>query len=130
MKQWRWVQREALLRLHGMSLVQFGGLAGLRDGGLLDSALSRPEQLANYATPDVADIAAAYAFGLAKNHPFIDGNKRAAFLSLGLSLRLNGYRLTASQPEATQTILMLASGNLSEEALATWVRGQMMSMNS
>ena len=130
MKQWRWMQREALLRLHAMSLVQFGGLAGLRDGGLLDSALSRPEQLANYATPDVADIAAAYAFGLAKNHPFIDGNKRAAFLSLGLSLRLNGYRLTASQPEATQTILMLASGNLSEEALATWDRGQMLSMNS
>ena len=130
MKQWRWINREALLRLHDMSLVQFGGLAGLRDEGLLDSALSRPEQLANYATPDVADIAAAYAFGLAKNHPFIDGNKRAAFLSLGLSLRLNGYRLTASQPEATQTILMLASGNLSEEALATWVRGQMMSMNS
>jgi len=130
MKQWRWIQREALLRLHAMSLVQFGGLAGLRDGGLLDSALSRPEQLANYATPDVADIAAAHAFGLAKNHPFIDGNKRAAFLSLGLSLRLNGYRLTASQPEATQTILMLAAGNLSEEALATWVRGQMMRLIS
>jgi len=130
MKQWRWIQREALLRLHAMSLVQFGGLAGLRDGGLLDSALSRPEQLANYATPDVADIAAAYAFGLAKNHPFIDGNKRAAFLSLGLSLRLNGYRLTASQPEATQTILMLAAGNLSEEALATWVRGHMMRLIS
>lgn len=125
MKQLRWMQREALLRLHGMSLVQFGGLAGLRDEGLLDSALSRPEQLANYATPDVADISAAYAFGLAKNHPFVDGNKRAAFLALGLSLRLNGYRLTASQPEATQTILMLAAGDLSEEALATWVRGQM-----
>jgi death-on-curing protein len=97
MKQWRWVQREALLRLHGMSLVQFGGLAGLRDEGLLDSALSRPQQLANYAKPDLADIAAAYAFGLAKNHPFVDGNKRAAFLALGLSLRLNEYRLTASQ---------------------------------
>jgi death-on-curing protein len=130
MKQWRWVQREALLRLHGMSLVQFGGLAGLRDEGLLDSALSRPQQLANYANPDVADIAAAYAFGLAKNHPFVDGNKRAAFLALGLSLRLNGYRLTASQPEATQTILMLAAGDLSEEALATWTRGQMMRMIS
>ena len=125
MKQWRWIQREALLRLHGMSLVQFGGLAGLRDEGLLDSALSRAEQLANYATPDVADIAAAYVFGLAKNHPFVDGNKRDAFLALGLSLRLNGYRLTASQPEATQTILFLAPGDLSEEALATWVRGQM-----
>jgi death-on-curing protein len=124
MKQWRWIKREALLRLHAMSVVQFGGLAGLRDEGLLDSALSRPEQLANYATPDMADIAAAYAFGLAKDHPFVDGNKRSAFLALGLSLRLNGYRLTASQPEATQTILMLAGADLSEEALATWVRGQ------
>jgi len=124
MKQWRWIKREALLRLHAMSLVQFGGLAGLRDEGLLDSALSRSEQLANYATPDMADIAAAYAFGLAKDHPFVDGNKRSAFLALGLSLRLNGYLLTASQPEATQTILMLAGADLSEEALATWVRGQ------
>jgi death-on-curing protein len=97
----------------------------LRDAGLLESALARPEQLANYASPDVADIAAAYAFGLAKNHPFVDGNKRTAFLALGLSLRLNGYRLTASQPDATQTILLLAAGELSEQALATWIRGQM-----
>jgi death-on-curing protein len=123
--QWRWIQREALVRLHAMCLVQFGGLAGLRDEGLLESALARPEQLANYASPDVADIAAAYAFGLAKNHPFVDGNKRTAFLALGLSLRLNGYRLTASQPDATQTILLLAAGELSEQALATWIRGQM-----
>ena len=122
---WRWLQREALLRLHAMSLVQFGGLSGLRDEGLLDSALSRPEQLANYGTPDVADIAAAYAFGLAKNHPFADGNKRAAFLAMGLSLRLNGHRLTASQPEATQVVLLLAAGDLSEEALATWIRVHM-----
>jgi len=123
--QWRWIQREALVRLHAMCLVQFGGLAGLRDAGLLESALARPEQLANYASPQVADIAAAYAFGLAKNHPFVDGNKRTAFLALGLSLRLNGYRLTASQPDATQTILLLAAGELSEQALATWIRGQM-----
>lgn len=123
--QWRWIQREALVRLHAMCLVQFGGLAGLRDAGLLESALARPEQLANYASPDVADIAAAYAFGLAKNHPFVDGNKRTAFLALGLSLRLNGYRLTSSQPDATQTILLLAAGELSEQALATWIRGQM-----
>jgi death-on-curing protein len=108
-----------------MCLVQCGGLAGLRDEGLLESALARPEQLANYASPDVADIAAAYAFGLAKNHPFVDGNKRTAFLALGLSLRLNGYRLTASQPDATQTILLLAAGELSEQALATWIRSQM-----
>ncbi len=123
--QWRWIQREALVRLHAMCLVQFGGLAGLRDEGLLGSALSRPEQLAHYGSPDVADIAAAYAFGLAKKtHPFADGNKRTAFLALGLSLRLNGYRFTASQPEATQTILSLAAGDLSEDALATWIRGQ------
>ena len=122
---WRWVQREALLRLHAMSLVQFGGLPGLRDAGLLDSALACSEQLANYGNPDVADIAAAYAFGLAKNHPFSDGNKRAAFLAMGLSLRLNGHRLTALQPEATQVVLLLAAGGLSEEALATWVRGHM-----
>lgn len=122
MTQWRWIQREALVRLHAMCLVQFGGLAGLRDEGLLGSALSRPEQRAHYGSPDVADIAAAYAFGLAKNHPFVDGNKRTAFLALGLSLRLNGYCLTASQPEATQTILSLAAGDLSEEALATWIR--------
>ncbi len=124
MTQWRWIQREALVRLHAMSLVQFGGLAGLRDEGLLGSALSRPEQRAHYGSPDVADIAAAYAFGLAKNPPFVDGNKRTAFLALGLSLRLNGYRFTASQPEATQTILSLAAGELSEEGLATWIRGQ------
>ncbi len=124
MSQWRWIQREALVRLHAMSLVQFGGLAGLRDDVLLGSALARPEQLAHYASPDIAEIAAAYAFGLAKNHPFVDGNKRTAFLALGLSLRLNGYRLTASQPEATQTILLLAAGELSEQDLAEWIRAQ------
>ena len=126
--RWRWISREALLRLHAMSLVQFGGLAGLRDEGLLGSALARPEQLAHYGKPDVADLAAAYAFGLAKNHPFVDGNKRAAFLGLGLSLRLNGYRLTATQPEATQIVLSLAAGDLSEEELATWIRGHMMAL--
>lgn len=123
--RWRWISREALVRLHGMSLVQFGGLAGLRDDGLLGSALARPEQLAHYDEPDVADLAAAYAFGLAKNHPFVDGNKRAAFLALGLSLRLNGYRLTATQPEATQIVLSLAAGELSEVDLATWIRAHM-----
>jgi death-on-curing protein len=128
--QWRWIQREALVRLHAMCLVQFGGLAGLRDEGLLGSALSRPEQLAHYGSPDVADIAAAYAFGLAKNHPFVDGNKRVAFLALGLSLRLNGHRLIASQPEATQIVLSLSEGELNEEALAAWVRLNIEVMNA
>ena len=122
MKSWRWIQREALVRLHAMSLVQFGGLPGLRDAGVLDSALARPEQMAHYGKPDIADIAASYAYGLARNHPFVDGNKRVAFLALGLSLRLNGHSLIASQPEATQIVLSLAGGELSEEALAAWVR--------
>ena len=127
---WRWIQREAMLRLHAMSLVQFGGLPGLRDEGLFESAMARPEQLAHYGTPDLADVAAAYAFGLAKNHPFADGNKRAAFLALGLCLRLNGYRLTASQPEATQTVLSLAAGELSEEELAAWIRSHLAALGT
>lgn len=123
--RWRWISREALVRLHAMSLVQFGGLSGQHDEGLLGSALARPEQLAHYGKPDIADLAAAYAFGLAKNHPFVDGNKRAAFLALGLSLRLNGHRLMATQPEATQIVMSLAAGEVSEEDLATWIRGHM-----
>lgn len=82
-----WVDREALLRLHEESLVAFGGAAGLRDPGLLESALARPQQLFAYGSPDLASLAAAYAFGIAKNHTFIDGNKRAAFLALAPSCR-------------------------------------------
>jgi death-on-curing protein len=129
-KSWRWIQREALVRLHAMSLVQFGGLPGLRDAGVLDSALARPEQMAHYGKPDIADFAASYAYGLARNHPFVNGNKRVAFLALGLSLRLNGHSLIASQPEATQIVLSLAGGELSEEALAAWVRVNIQVMNA
>jgi death-on-curing protein len=120
--KWRWVQRSALLLLHGESLAEHGGGAGLRDEHLLDSALARPEQLAAEGTPDVADLAASYGFGIARNHPFVDGNKRAAFLSVGLFLFLNGYRLQASQAEATLTILALAAGELGEPEFALWIR--------
>ena len=129
-KSWRWIQREALVRLHAMSLVQFGGLPGLRDAGVLASSLARPEQLAHYGGPDIADVATACAYGLARNHPFVDGNKRVAFLALGLSLRLNGHRLIASQPEATQIVLSLSEGELNEEALAAWVRLNIEVMNA
>ena len=118
----RWINKQALLLLHGESLAVHGGLPGLRDEGLLDSALARAENLAAYGTPDYADCAAAYAFGIARNHPFADGNKRAAFLSLGLFLYLNGYRLTASQVQATQAILSLAAGELAEPELSAWIR--------
>ena len=117
-----WIDRRALLLLHGESLVLHGGAPGMRDEGLLDSALARPENLAAYGQPDVFDCAAAYAFGLAKNNPFIDGNKRAAFLGAGMFLRLNGFRLTATQHEATLTMLSLAASDITEAAYADWLR--------
>jgi death-on-curing protein len=109
--------------LHDDSLAEHGGLPGLRDEGLLESALARPVNLALYSDPDFAALAACYAVGLAKNHPFVDGNKRAAFLALGLFLALNRYRLVATQAEATLTMLAVADGTLDEAALAAWIRG-------
>lgn len=117
-----WINPRALLLLHGESLVLHGGAPGIRDNGLLESALMRPRNLALYGQPDVFECAAAYAFGLAKNHPFIDGNKRAAFLGAGMFLRLNGHRLTASAQDATLTMLSLAAGNISEADFAAWLR--------
>ena len=94
---WHWIDQRLLVLLHDESLAMHGGATGLRDAGLLESALARPLNLSAYGEPDVAALAASYASGLAQNHPFVDGNKRAAFLSVGLFLGLNGYRLTASQ---------------------------------
>lgn len=122
MKSWRWVARDALMLLHDESLSEHGGRAGLRDAGLLESALSRPENLLAYGEPDFADLAASYAVGLAKNHAFVDGNKRAAFLAVGLFLYLNGYRLHTTQADATLTVLGLAAGDISEAAFADWLR--------
>ncbi len=118
----RWVDRRALLLLHADSLAEHGGAAGLRDEGLLDSALARPLNLAAYGEPDFAALAASYGVGLAKNHAFVDGNKRAAFLAVGLFLALNGQRLVASQVEATTTMLALAEGSLDEAGFADWIR--------
>jgi death-on-curing protein len=120
---WRWVDKRMLMLLHDESLALHGGASGLRDEGLLDSALARPQNVAVYGDPDLADPAAAYAYGLAKNHPFIDGNKRAAFLAAGLCLALNGWRLTASQADATVAVMTLAAGDLEESAFAAWLRG-------
>lgn len=119
---WRWIDKRALLMLHDESLVDHGGAPGLRDEGLLDSALARPLNLLAYGDPDFADLAATYGVGLAKNHPFVDGNKRAAFLSAGLFLMLNGYRLAAGQAEATVAMLDVAAGELDEAAFASWIR--------
>lgn len=119
---WRWLDKQALLLLHGESLAEHGGATGMRDAGLLDSALERAQNLAAYGEPDVADRAAAYGSGVSQNHPFVDGNKRAAFLSIGLFLALNGYRLAATQAEATIAVLALAAGELDEAEFAGWLR--------
>jgi death-on-curing protein len=119
---WRWINKQALLLLHDESLAEHGGLSGLRDEGLLDSALARPQNLAAYGKPDIAELAASYCIGLAKNHPFVDGNKRAAFLAVGLFLFLNNFRLTATQAEATLTMLAVAAGDMDESAFAAWLR--------
>ena len=119
---WRWISKQALLLLHAESLAEHGGGQGLRDEGLLDSALTRPQNLAAYGNPDHAALAASYGLGLAKNHAFVDGNKRAALLATGLFLYLNGWRLTASQADTTLAMLSLAAGDLSEDDYAAWLR--------
>jgi death-on-curing protein len=120
--KWRWIDRRVLLLLHDESLAEHGGTPGIRDEGLLESALARPLNLVAYGKPDVSDLAAAYAVGLAKNHPFVDGNKRAAFLAAGLFLELNGSRLTATQVEATHAMLAVAEGTMDQAAFAEWIR--------
>lgn len=119
----RWISKKALLLLHEESLAMFGGASGLRDEGLLDSALARPQNTHAYnAESTLADLAASYGFGLAKNHAFLDGNKRAAFLSIGMFLSINGHKLVADQVDAIQTILAVAAGELDEKGLAAWIQ--------
>ncbi len=119
---WVWIDKRLLCLLHDESLALHGGASGLRDEGLLDSALARAQHRASYAEPDFAELAASYAHGLAKNHPFVDGNKRAAFLSVGLFLGLNGWRLTASQADATVAVFAMAAGEMEEAEFAAWLR--------
>jgi len=118
----RWISKKALLLLHEESLAEFGGARGLREEGLLGSALARPQNAYAYK-PDITipELGASYVFGLAKNHAFVDGNRRAAFLSIGLFLAINGYQLQADQVDAIQTMLTVASGDLKEGDLAAWI---------
>jgi death on curing protein len=119
----RWINQRALLLLHSETLTEHGGLAGIRDRGLLESAMARPRNLHAYEPEsDLARLAAAYGFGLARNHPFNDGNKRAAFLAIGLFLRINGWELIADPAESIAVIISLAEGSLSEPKLADWIR--------
>lgn len=123
MSEPHWVAKEALRLLHRESLRQFGGADGVRDEGLLDSALARPlNRYAYESESDLCRLAACYAAGIAKNQPFIDGNKRAAFAAAGVFLVLNGLRLTAPPAMATVAMLDLAAGEMTEAEFAIWLR--------
>jgi len=118
----KWISKRALLLLHEESLAEFGGARRLRDDGLLESAFTRPQNIHAYNSKStVAELAAAYGYGIAKNHAFVDGNKRAAFLSIGLFLSMNGYRLIANQADAITVIMGVASGEVDETDLPAWV---------
>lgn len=123
MKEPIWVLPEVVTSVHRMLLSEHGGSSGVRDQGLLDSALSRPRQRFSYGEEhSVFDLAASYAYGLANNHPFVDGNKRVALTIAAVFLEMNGYSLDASEPEAVIVFEQLASGALNEEDLADWFR--------
>jgi death-on-curing protein len=116
-----WFSREECLALHDLLLADYGGLAGLRDDNLLQSALAKPQQLLAYGQPTLAQMAAAYAVGVVKNHPFIDGNKRTGFMLGAAFLERNGHAFFASEVDATLRTLALAAGELDEVAYAAWL---------
>ncbi len=119
---WVWVDPQVLLAVHEEQLAEHGGAPGIRDLGLFESALARPQPSAHYGTPDVADLAAAYGCGIARNLPFIDGNKRTAFVAVELFLVLNGHELQADDSACVLTMLNVAAGVIDEPAFAAWLR--------
>lgn len=120
----RWIRKADALAIHAEQIAEHGGPSGTRDDGLLESALARPENLQAYGEPDLADLAAAYAFGLARNHPFVDGNKRTSFAVCATFLAANGAELPVDDDDNIDTWLALASGTLGEEELAAWIRAR------
>ena len=122
MSDWRWVDRRVALALHAEQIRAWGGGQGIRDEGLLESALARPQNLAAYGEPDLSDLAASYAYGLAKNHPFVDGNKRTALVVCETFIIDNGKSLLASDAELAVIFEELAGGGMSEKELAEWLR--------
>ena len=119
---WRWLDQAVLLAVHDMQLAEHGGATGLRDAALLDPALAKPLNLAAYETPDAIALAAAYGFGIARNHPFIDGNKRTAFVAAELFLRLNGWQLVATEADCVVVMLDVSAGSITELEFAQWIR--------
>lgn len=122
MNQWTWIEEAVVWAVHEAQLAEHGGLAGVRDAGLLASALARPLNLAAYGEADAPALAAAYGFDIARNHPFIDGNKRTAFVCAELFLALNSHVLQAEDAECVSAMLGLAAGDLPEAEFAAWLR--------
>lgn len=121
-RQWVWLDAQVMLAVHEEQLAEHGGGRGVRDEGLFESAMQRPRHLDDYGQPDAPALAAAYGYGLARNHPFVDGNKRAAFVAMELFLVLNGWELVADDAQCVITMLAVAAGHLSEEEFTQWVR--------
>jgi death-on-curing protein len=119
---WIWLDNAVLMAVHDEQLAEHGGIAGVRDEGMFLSAMSRAQNLATYGAPDVAELAAAYGVGIAKNHPFLDGNKRTAFVAVELFLILNGYVLNANDADCILTMLAVAAGEVNEVNFAAWIR--------
>jgi death-on-curing protein len=126
-----WLDRVALDAIHSEQIAEHGGLPGVRDENALESALARPQQKWHYAEKtDIAALAAAYGFGLARNHPYRDGNKRIAFLAVYTFLGVNGYDLAASEADVVEEFVALAAGHVAEERLADWIRGNQLKSNA
>ena len=121
MSQWRWLTKDVILAIHDEQLAEHGGRPGIRDLGLLESALARPMNSAAYGEPTVFDLAAAYAFGIIRDHPFVDGNKRGAFLAAAVFLLDNGFEITAKDEAIIATVLSLIDGAIGEPAFALWL---------
>ena len=121
MANWIWLDHSVLMAVHDEQLAEHGGITGIRDEGMFLSAMSRAQNLAAYGKPNFAELAATYGVGIAKNHPFLDGNKRTAFVAVELFLMLNGYLLKANDAECILTMLAVASGDINEADFAAWI---------
>lgn len=131
MREPKWLSLEIITALHTDQVREHGGTLGIRDGGLLESAIGRPRKRWEYdEAVDLADLAADYGFGLAKNHPFVDGNKRIAFVATNVFLIINGYEIEANEPEVVSMVLKLADGRLSRNKYAEWIRAHLMKYTS
>ena len=122
MKAWIWLDPAVIAAVHEVQLAEHGGMSGVRDATLLESALGKPQNLAAYADPDAAALAASYGYGISRNHPFLDGNKRTAFVAAELFLYINGWLLEANDTDSVLTMLQVAAGEISEIQFAEWLR--------